>query len=149
MVVALIGESCTGKSTLAAALAPRLSAKVYAGKDYLRLAKGEAEAEARFCALLSDAEEPVIYVLSEREQLTFLPETAFRVLVTAELEEIQARFARRMGGTLPPPLAAALARKHGMFDAERHDLHIVSGEKEPEAACAEILARLGSVSPAV
>jgi len=138
MVIALFGESCTGKSTLAAALAEKLGARVYSGKDYLRLAKSQSEAETRFCALLRDSTEPIIYVISEKEHLRFLPDHALRVLVTAALSEIQARFATRMGGTLPPALAQALARNHGMFDQERCDLHIRSGEQDTAAACQSI-----------
>ena len=48
MVIALFGDSCTGKSTIAAALAPSLSAEVFSGKDYLKLAKSESMAAALF-----------------------------------------------------------------------------------------------------
>ncbi len=41
MVIAIFGESCTGKTTLAERLKHALNAEVYAGKDYLRLAKNE------------------------------------------------------------------------------------------------------------
>ncbi len=146
MVIALIGESCTGKSTLANAFKAKCGAQVLSGKDYLRLAKNEAEAEQKFRALLAVHMEPgagtLIYIISEKEHLAFLPAGALRVLVTAELSVIQERFARRMGGKLPPPLAAALARKHGMFDAEPHALHIKSGEVDLDAACAAILERI-------
>ena len=48
MVIALFGDSCTGKSTIAAALAPSLSAEVFSGKgvqdrDMMRRAMLEAE----------------------------------------------------------------------------------------------------------
>lgn len=39
MVVGIIGESCTGKSTLADKLKSLVDAEVYTGKDYLRLAR--------------------------------------------------------------------------------------------------------------
>lgn len=48
MVIGIIGESCTGKSTLADKLKPLLGAEVYTGKDYLRLAKNEAIAKKLF-----------------------------------------------------------------------------------------------------
>lgn len=44
IVIAILGNSCTGKSTIAELLAQRLSAEVYSGKDYLRLARSEAVA---------------------------------------------------------------------------------------------------------
>lgn len=146
MVIALIGESCTGKSTLAGALKAKLGAEIYSGKDYLRLAKGEAEARQKFQALLCAHREAgagtLIYIISEKEHLAFLPEGTLRVLVTAELPVIRERFARRTGGKLPPPIAAMLEKKHGMFDAEPHDIHIKSGEMSTDAACAAILERI-------
>ena len=45
MLIAIIGESCTGKSTLADKLKQDFNAAVYTGKDYLRLAKSPSEAE--------------------------------------------------------------------------------------------------------
>lgn len=63
-----------------------------------------------------------------------------RVLVTAELPEIKARFAARMGGALPPPVAAMLERKHGCFDQEPHDVHMASGVDGVETVCERILA---------
>ena len=46
MVIGIIGESCAGKSTLAGELQKAFGGEVVTGKDYLRLAKSEAEAEA-------------------------------------------------------------------------------------------------------
>ena len=141
MVIGIFGESCTGKSTLAGMLAGRLDAQVYTGKDYLRLAKSEPEAKAAFQALLGQAagEKHILYVIAEKEHLALLPQGAVRVLVTAPLETIQERFARRMGGQLPPPVAGMLERKHGMFDQEPHQVHVVSGETDLETACGEVL----------
>ena len=48
MVIGIIGENCAGKSTLADAIRTQLQAEVITGKDYLRLAKSEAEAAALF-----------------------------------------------------------------------------------------------------
>ena len=48
MLIAIIGESCTGKSTLADKLKQDFNAAVYTGKDYLRLAKSPSEAETAF-----------------------------------------------------------------------------------------------------
>lgn len=45
MVIGVIGESCTGKSTLADKMKCLLNAEVYTGKNYLRLAKNEAIAK--------------------------------------------------------------------------------------------------------
>ncbi len=141
MVIGIFGESCVGKSALAERLKTRLGAEVYTGKDFLRLAKSEAEAKRIFQGLLQAAMDGahVIYVIAEREHLSLLPEGAVRVLVTAGLETIKARFAQRMGGTLPVPVAGMLERKHGMFDSEPHHVHVKSGETELDAACEQVL----------
>jgi len=127
MIIALIGESCTGKSAIANELSKRTAAKVYTGKDYLKLAKNEPEAKKLFADLLRDhegTEDIIVYVISEKEHLTFLPGKTFRVLVTADLDTIKARFAKRMNGNLPPAVAAMLEAKHGLFDDVKHDLKI-------------------------
>ena len=54
MVICLFGENCTGKSSIADVLSVRLNATRITGKDYLRLAKSEAEAKRTFAALLSE-----------------------------------------------------------------------------------------------
>lgn len=144
MVIGIIGESCTGKSTLADKLGAELGAQVYTGKDYLRLAKSESMARNLFQRKLQEEgkTQHMIYVISEKEHLSLLPEDALRVLVTADLEEIKHRFSARMNGTLPPPVAAMLEKKHGCFDAEPHDLHVVSGSSDLDAVCAEIRGKL-------
>ena len=126
MVIAIIGESCVGKSTLADKLKERLGAAVYTGKDYLRLAKNETIAKKLFEKQLREAVsgEILIYVIAEKEHLALLPQEAVRVLMTADLELILERFAARMRGTLPPPVKNMLEAKHGCFDGERHDFHI-------------------------
>ena len=144
MVIGIIGESCTGKSTLAESLKEKISCEVYTGKDYLRLAKNESIAQKLFQKKLIDAVngKSIIYVISEQEHLALLPDNAVRVLVTADLDMIKERFAQRMHGNLPAPVAAMLERKHGCFDTVRHDLHVVSGETDLNKVCDEILAKL-------
>ena len=107
MVIGIIGESCTWKSTLADRLKTQLGAEVYTGKDYLRLAKNEAIAKRLFQNKLEEAiyGAHIVYVISEMEHLPLLPATAFRILVTAELDVIKERFAKRMRGNLPAPVA--------------------------------------------
>ena len=141
MVIGIFGESCTGKSTLAEKIAAALPCEVFTGKDYLRLAKNENIARAMFQKKLRAAltGDNVIYVISEREHLPLLPEGAVRILVTADLELIKSRFAQRMRGTLPGPVAAMLEKKHGCFDAEPHDIHVISGETDLDEVCRNIL----------
>lgn len=144
MIIAIIGESCTGKSTLAQALSQHISCEIHTGKDYLRLAKNENIAKSLFQKKLQAALTGghIIYVISEREHLALLPEGAIRVLVTADLDTIRSRFAQRMGGTLPAPVATMLEKKHGCFDSVPHGLHIVSGETDIDSAIAEIMKRI-------
>ena len=143
MLIAIFGESCTGKSTLAEKLKASLGAEVYTSKDYLRLAKNESIAKVMFQKRLAAAVsgENIVYVISEKEHLALLPEGAVRILVTAELELIKARFAQRMRGNLPAPVATMLEKKHGCFDAEPNDIHVVSGETDLDAVSMEIAAR--------
>lgn len=140
MVIAIFGESCTGKSTLAELLAADIPCEIYSGKDYLRLAKNENVAAALFRKKLTAAVngENVIFVTSEPEQLALVPDGATRVLVTADLELIKSRFAQRMHGSLSAPVAAMLERKHGCFDAQPHDLHVISGKTDLASACAHL-----------
>lgn len=128
MVIGIFGESCTGKSTLAEKLKEQINAEVYSGKDYVRLAKNEQIAKKLFMKKLSEAVtgENIIYVISEKEHLPFLPEGAYRVLVTSEIETIKARFKSRMRGVLPAPVEMMLEKKHGCFDAEKCDLRVYS-----------------------
>ncbi len=142
MLIAVFGESCTGKSTLAAALKEKLSAEVYSGKDYLRLAKNENIAKAMFRKKLEGAVAGanLIYVIAEQAQLALLPEGAVRILVTADLDTIKERFARRMQGNLPAPVAAMLEKTHGCFDNVPHDHHVISGETALDEICEKILA---------
>ena len=134
MLIAIFGESCTGKSTLANALAQKLNAEIYTGKDYLRLAKNENIARVLFQKKLHAAVngENIIYVIAEKEHLALLPEGAMRILVTADLELIKARFTERMHGNLPVPVAAMLERKHGCFDNEPRDYQIISDVTDPQ-----------------
>lgn len=140
MVIGIIGESCTGKSTLAEKLKSPLNAEVYTGKDYLRLAKNEAIAEKLFQQKLENAVSGshIIYVISEKEHLPLLPDNAYRVLVTADLDTIKERFAKRMRGNLPAPIATMLERKHGCFDAEKCDIHVVSDKDNLDEVCTSI-----------
>ena len=141
MVVAIFGESCTGKSMLAEKIATSLPCEVFTGKDYLRLAKNESIAKAMFQKKLAAAVngEHILYVIAEKEHLPLLPEGALRILVTADLETIKTRFAQRMRGNLPAPVATMLEKKHGCFDNEPHDIHVISGETDLDEVCGKLL----------
>ena len=140
MVIGIFGESCTGKSTLADKIAAKYPCEVFTGKDYLRLAKNENIAKLMFQKKLSAAVQVdnIIYVISEKEHLPLLPDAAFRILVTADLELIKSRFAQRMRGNLPAPVEAMLEKKHGCFDAEPYDIHVVSGQTDLDSVMERI-----------
>ena len=126
MVLAIIGENCVGKSTLADKINEKLGAKIYAGKDYLRLEKNPSAAEQAFKKLLQDAVsgEHIIYLITEKEHLSLLPEGAFKIVLTAELDVIKSRFKERMRGNLPLPVEKMLEAKHGMYDDIPCDLKL-------------------------
>ena len=143
MVIGIWGESCTGKSTLADKISAKYPCEVFTGKDYLRLAKNENIAKLMFQKKLAAAVhgDNIIYVISEKEHLPLLPDGAFRILVTADLELIKSRFAQRMRGNLPAPVEAMLEKKHGCFDAEPYDIHVVSGQTDLDSVVSHILNR--------
>ena len=124
MVIGIIGENCSGKSTLAETIKSEFNAEVISGKDYLRMAKSESEAVSLFKEKLKSAVNGnnIIYVISDKEHISLLPEGAIKILVTADLETIKSRFASRMNGNLPAPVAAMLERKHGMFNSITYDI---------------------------
>ena len=110
MLIAIIGENCVGKSTLANRINETMGAKIYSGKDYLRLEKNPSMALEKFRAVLKEAVvgDDLIYIITEKEHVQLLPEGAFRIVLTAELEVIKARFKERMRGNLPMPLEKML-----------------------------------------
>ena len=118
MLIAVIGENCVGKSTLANKLNDTLHARVFSGKDYLRLEKNPSAAAETFKAMLKAAVsgEHIIYLITEKEHLALLPEGAFKIVLTAELDVIKARFKERMRGNLPLPVEKMIEAKHGMYD---------------------------------
>ena len=140
MVIGIFGESCTGKSTLADKISAKYPCEVFTGKDYLRLAKNENIAKLMFQKKLAAAVhgDNISYVISEKEHLPLLPDGAFRILVTADLELIKSRFAQRMRGNLPAPVEAMLEKKHGCFDAEPYDVHVVSGQTDLDSVLERI-----------
>lgn len=123
MVIGIIGENCAGKSTLAEVIKAALGAEIVAGRDYLRMAKSEGEARKLFREKLEAAVDGphVIYVISELEQLTLLPDGAVRILVSADLDTIMERFRARLHGHLPESVARMLAQRHGSFDGGEYD----------------------------
>lgn len=140
MLIGIIGENCSGKSTLATAIKQEIDAEIISGKDYLRMAKNESEATALFRERLRKAVsgENLIYVISDAEQLRLLPDGAVRILVYADLDTIKERFRARMRGNLPAPVAQMLERKHSVFDAGTYDYRFDGVNGDAAALCAEL-----------
>jgi len=118
MLIAIIGENCVGKSTLAGKINEKFNGKIYSGKDYLRLGKNPSVAETTFKNLLKEAVEGdnIIYIITEREHLNLLPDNTFKIVLTADIEVIKDRFKARMRGNLPLPLEKMLEANHGIYD---------------------------------
>ncbi|MBQ7373988.1 MAG: hypothetical protein IJW64_05455 [Clostridia bacterium] len=135
MVIAIVGENCVGKSTLAKQISEKMSSKIYSGKDYLRLEKSPQIAEQKFIKMLSDGinGENIIYLVTEKEHLKLLPNGAKIIVMTADLEQIKERFKVRMGGNLPPPVEKMLENRHGIFDNLQCSIKIKSGEYSLES----------------
>ena len=143
MLIAVIGENCSGKSTLARKIQSVLGGEIVAGKDYLRMAKSESEATVLFKEKLKNAiaGETLIYVITEADLIRLLPDEAVRILVYADLETIKARFRERMHGNLPAPVAQMLERKHGMFENGEYEYRFDGTSPDADRLCEELKAR--------
>lgn len=126
MLIAIIGESCVGKSTLAIELNEKLHSKIYTGNEYLKLNKNEEKAKEDFKKMLNNAvlNDNLIYVISEKAHLSLLPNTAFKILLNANIDIIKERFKNRLHGNLPMPVEKMLESKHGLFSNICYDLKI-------------------------
>ena len=133
MVIGIIGENCSGKSTLAEEIKKTIGAEIVTGKDYLRMAKSESEAVFLFKEKLNSAVtgENVIYVISEKEHIGLLPDGAVKILVKTDIDTIKERFKARMHGNLPAPVEQMLVRKHGMFDNGTYDYQFDGASGDP------------------
>lgn len=131
MLFIFIGQSCTGKSTVADKLKEYIDVEVYTGKDYLRIAQNENEAWSLFHEMLSKAAldlngENIVYLITEIEQLKKLNniDGACTVKFSASLDVIKARFAQRMNGKLPPPVEKMLERQYTEWQCIKGDLNV-------------------------
>lgn len=150
MVIGIIGENCSGKSTLAKRIKETIGAEIVTGKDYLRLAKSENEAAVLFKEKLIEAvlKENIIYIISEPEQIKMLPDGAIRILVNADIDTIKERFKTRMHGNLPAAVARMLENKHGIFDSGVYDYRFDGVNGNVATLCNSIKNRLEKMRPA-
>ncbi|SFN71436.1 hypothetical protein [Proteiniclasticum ruminis] len=146
MLFVFMGPSCSGKSTAAEIVGKRTGAKIYSGKDYLRLAKAEGDAWRIFHEKLEEAskpdgEESLIFVCTEKELFDRIrvTENIFTVRFTATPEDIKRRFAERMRGTLPKPLEVMLEKQMHLWEGIEAKLLVDSSSESPEDAAERIL----------
>ena len=141
MLIAIFGESCTGKSTLAEKIADSLSCEIITGKDYLRLAKNENIAKMLFQKKLQAA------VTGEK-----CGQIAAHALSKPGLDQFQVcsnqdpqcplRQQRQMflfRDYINDVLAVMLEKKHGCFDDVPHDFYVVSGETDLDLIVEEVM----------
>lgn len=140
MLIGIIGENCSGKSTLASSIRKEIGAEVITGKDYLRMAKSESESIALFKKKLLKAVsgENIIYVISEPEHIKLLPDGTIKILVYADIDTIKERFKVRMHGNLPAPVAQMLEKKHGIFDEGTYDYRFDGVNDDATSLCSEL-----------
>lgn len=67
-------------------------------------------------------------MITETEHLDLLPKGAKRIVLTADLDVIKARFKVRMRGVLSPPVEKMLENRHGIFDRTYCDILLKDGE---------------------
>lgn len=142
MVIGIIGENCSGKTTLANSVQAQLGGRVYSGRDYMRFGKSEATAVELFKKELANAlnGENIIYVITEKEHVALLPDGAVKILVSADIDTIKERFKARMHGVLPQPVALMLEKKHGSFDDGEYDIRYDGVSGDPDQVCRSLIA---------
>lgn len=137
MLYIFMGQSCTGKSTVADKLKELTNVEIFSGKDYLRMAKNENEAWRLFYEKLSNAalnkessKETVIYIITEKEQLNRIStiEGSHKVKFTASLDTVKSRFAQRMRGNLPQPIEKMLEKQYGEWESVTGDINVDTTE---------------------
>lgn len=146
MLFVFMGPSCSGKSTAGEIVGKRTGAKIYSGKDYLRLSKAEGDAWRIFHEKMEEAskpdgEESLIFVRTEKELFDRISvkENIFTVRFTATPEDIKRRFAERMRGNLPKPLEMMLEKQMHLWEGIEAKLLVNSSSESPEDAAERIL----------
>jgi predicted kinase len=129
MLYIFAGQSCTGKSTVAEKMKGHIDAEIFAGKDYLKMAKSESEAWRLFYDRLVNAankQESIIYVITEAEQLAKVKmiEGARVIKFAASLDVVKSRFAQRMKGNLPQPVEKMLEKQYQQWENQDADIVI-------------------------
>lgn len=139
MLYIFMGQSCTGKSTIANKVKELTGAEIITGKDYLRMAKDENEAWKLFHQKLSNAaskdklsKESIVYVITEKVFLDRIVdiEGSCKVKFTTPLDTIKSRFAKRMNGKLPQPVEKMLSNQYEEWESIKGDFNVDSTEEK-------------------
>lgn len=147
MLYIFMGQSCSGKSTAADRIRELTGAEIFSGKDYLRMAKNEAEAWRLFHEKLASAssvdntQESILYLVTEISQLEKLRDLgdATRVKFSASLDVIKERFSRRMHGRLPEPVEKMLTNQYAQWILVEADVHVDTTENPAPDEIARLL----------
>lgn len=133
MLYIFMGQSCTGKSTVADKVKELIGAEIFTGKDYLRMAKNENEAWRLFYEKLLNAasnkgesKENIIYLITERLQLDRIIdiEDSCKVKFTASIDTIKSRFEQRMHGQLPHPVEKMIDNQYEEWETIKGDINV-------------------------
>jgi predicted kinase len=136
MLYIFMGPSCTGKSTAVKKIKDIVDAEVFAGKDYLRMAKGEHEAWQVFFDKLrtaaSDANDHIVYLITDKAELERVADiqNAHRIRFTAPLETIKERFSQRMNGRMPGPVEKMLEKQSADWEGIEGELTVDTSRDE-------------------
>ena len=138
MLYIFMGQSCTGKSTIANKMKELTGAEIFTGKDYLRMAKDENQAWELFHEMLLNAaskgessRETIIYIITEKAQLDRIIDIkdSFKVKFNTPLDTIKSRFAERMKGNLPQPVEKMLEKQYEEWKSVEGDINVDSSEE--------------------
>lgn len=120
MLYVFAGPSCTGKSAVADLMKAKYGVQTFAGKDYMRMAKNPEQAWQCFYEKMSEASEQetlteasLVFMVTEIDQLEKVKalKQARIITFTADSEVVKTRFASRMGGNMPAPVAAMIDKQ--------------------------------------
>lgn len=140
MLFVFMGPSCTGKSSVAEEIKKDMDIEVYAGKDYLRMAKNENDAWKIFIEKLADASEnkeaaakSIIYLVTEKDILSKIQfiKNAIFVKFTADNAIVKSRFSARMKGNLPKHIEAMIERQMKDWENENGMLQVDTTTGQP------------------
>lgn len=138
MLYIFMGQSCTGKSTIANKVKELTGAEIYTGKDYLRMAKDENQAWKLFYEKLlnsatkeESSRQTIIYIITEKAQLDRIIDIkhSLKIKFNTPLETIKSRFAERMKGNLPQPVEKMLEKQYEEWKSIEGDINVDSSEE--------------------